>query len=223
MKTVIAMLIFMLCEGAIAAAAHWEGVRLSNYGRDSETTRDYHFSGDIYGENGEFAWMLSDIYGHMENGNLYLKHMDFSLESMEPTFNWWALALYGDVVSEATFNSLTAIEDFYSNDSYTGGTLVEHPSEFYMAFMVSEVLLENYCYVAGQTWYGWVHVAIDETLEMTLLGEGIDLYGGAVTVGAIPEPSSGLLLLAGGALLAMRRRRNLRCYPPCRGALSAHR
>ena len=34
---------------------------------------------------------------------------------------------------------------------------------------------------------------------MTLLGEGINLYGGGVVVGAIPEPSGALLLLLGGA------------------------
>ena len=68
---------------------------------------------------------------------------------------------------------------------------------------------EKYNYVPGQTWYGWVHVSIDENLEMTLLGDGINLYGGAVTVGATPEPVSGLLLLVGALLLALRRRRGL--------------
>ena len=145
-----------------------------------------------------------------------MKHMDYSLESMEPTFNWWAFAVYGDVVSEETFKSLAHIEDFYGNDWYTGGTLVEHPDDFYMAFKVSEVLIDdNYDYSPGQTWYGWVHVSIDENLEMTLLGDGINLDGGAVTVGygATPEPTSGVLLLLGGALLALRRRR--RSITPC--------
>ena len=208
MKTFIVMFMLLLCNVAIGAATHWEGIHLSNGDGTAGVMREFHFSTDICGDNGEYAWMHSFIYGHIDNGNLYLKHMDFSLESIEPTFNWWALAVYGDTVREETFNSLKHIEDFYSNDLYTGGTLVENPDDFYMAFNVSEVLInENYDYVAGQTWYGWVHVSIDENLKMTLLGDGINLYGGAVTVGegATPESASGLLLLVGGALLWLKR------------------
>ena len=103
---------------------------------------------------------------------------------------------------------MSRIEDFVGDDYCTGGTLIENPSDFYMVFKVSEVLKDSSGYSEGQTWYGWVHVAIDDNLEMTLLGEGINLYGGAVTVGesVTPKPSSALLLLVGGALLALRRR-----------------
>ena len=206
MRAVITLLMLLLCDSAIAASAYWTGIRAYTYGRDSENTRNYSLFGDIHGENGEYAGILSDIYGHMENGQLYLKHMDFSQESLDPTFNWWALALCGDIVSKATFTLLTAIEDFYSNDLYTGGTPIESPGDFYMAFKASEVLIGTDDYEEGQTWYGWVHVSVDENLEMTLLGEGINLYGGAVTVGAVPEPAAGLLLLAGSALLVLKRR-----------------
>ena len=140
---------------------------------------------------------------------MYMRHMDFSLEDIEPTFNWWAFAVYGDIVGEENFEAINRIEDFYDNNVYAGGTLVENPSDFYMVFKVSEVLVENHDYVPGQTWYGWVHASIDENLEMTLLGDGINLDGGPVIVGegGTPEPTSGLLLLVGGALLALRRRR----------------
>ena len=213
MRIVVVLLMLLLCNGAIAASAHWTGVILSDAGSYPNGVREYHLGGDIYGTNGEYAWMHSFVDVHMSDGEVSMKHTDFSLESIEPTYNWWALAVYGDVVGEATFDSLTRIEDYYAtnpNDPYTGGTLVESPNDFYMAFKVSEVLVEGNGYVPGQTWYGWAHVSIDENLNMTLLGEGINLDGGAVTVGVVPEPSAALLLLAGGALLALRRRERQR-------------
>ena len=210
MKAFIVMFMLALCNGAIGASAHWEGIHLSNGDGTAGIMREFHFGTDISGADGGYAWMHSLIYGHMDNGNLYLKHKDFSQEAIEPTFNWWAFAVYGDIVGEENFDVINRIDDFYGNDLYTGGTLVENPDDFYMTFKVSEVLLdEKYNYVPGQTWYGWVHVSIDENLEMTLLGDGINLYGGAVTVGATPEPVSGLLLLVGALLLALRRRRGL--------------
>ena len=205
MKNLPAIIVLLFCHVAFAAAAHWTGIEISNGWNFSNGTRSYGLHGDVYGENGSHALFLTDLYGHVESADFYLKHKDFSKESMEPTFNWWALALYGDVVSEATFDSLTRIEDFRGNDRYTGGTQIENPSDFYMAFKVSEVLHDSTGYSEGMTWYGWVHVSIDDSLTMTLLGEGINLSGGAVTVGATPEPSSAILLLVGGALLGLRR------------------
>ena len=76
-----------------------------------------------------------------------------------------------------------------------------------MAFKVSEVLTGDEGYEEGMSWYGWVHVSVDENLQMTLLDEGINLYGGAVTVGmSIPEPSGGILFLLGAATLGLRRK-----------------
>lgn len=202
------IVVSLFCRSVLAASAYWTGIDVYNGWNYSNGTRSYGLYGDIYGEGGTYSWFLSHMYGHVENDAFYLKHSDFSKESMEPTYNWWALALYGDLINETTFDSLTRIEDFVGNDSYAGGTLIENPSDFYMAFKVSEVLKDSSGYSEGQTWYGWVHVAIDDNLEMTLLGEGINLHGGVVNVGesVTPEPSAALLLLVGGALLALRRR-----------------
>ena len=75
-----------------------------------------------------------------------------------------------------------------------------------MAFRVTEPIISGGNVQEGMSWYGWVHVSIDENLNMTLLEDGINLTGGAVTVGVTPEPSSALLLLVGGALLVLKRR-----------------
>ena len=207
-KKIAFFIITSIHVSVVAAPAHWTGISLSDDGIHSEPEQ-YFLGADIYGENGEYTWILSFMAGHKENGRFYLKHCDFSIEPLQPTFNWWALAHYGDVVWEESFKSLAQIENFYVDEYYTGGTLIENPSDFYMVFKASEVLVEGRDYVEGMTWYGWVHVSIDENLEMTLLEDGINLTGGPVTVGiyesGIPEPSSALLLLVGGAMLALMR------------------
>ena len=206
MKSSFLVVVLIFCRMAFAAAAHWTGVYVINDGSYSDGVGQYSIYGDIYGENGESSWIISTLFGHPDNGGFYLKHSDYSKESMNPTFNWWTLAVFGDVVSEATFDSLIHVEDFLGDEWHTGGTKVENPSDFYMAFKVSEVLKDSSGYSEGQSWYGWVHVSVDENLEMTLLEDGINLTGGEVTVGVTPEPSSALLLLVGGALLVLRRR-----------------
>ena len=221
MRCFVAVAVVMFYRVAFAAPANWTDITLTNGALYPNGSREYHFGADIYGENGAHAWMHSFLFGHMEDDNLYLKHEDFSHESMEPTYNWWALALYADIVSEATFDSLNHVEDTYINDPnapLVGGTQVENPSDFYMTFKVSEVLKDSSGYSEGQSWYGWVHVSVDDDLRMTLLGSDINLTGGAVTVGVTPEPTSALLLLVGGALLALRRRRG-----STRGGLSRYR
>ena len=210
MRIVTVMILLVLCNCALAASARWTGIGLSNYEGFYDNTVSYWFSGNVYGENGESTWFHTDIEGHIETDGLHLKQDDFSQEMMNPTFNWWALALYGDIVSETTFASLNQIE--LARDGFNvGGTLVENSDDFYMAFKVSEVLVGDTGYEEGMSWYGWVHVSVDENLQMTLLDEGINLYGGAVMVGmGIPEPSGGMLLLIGVAVLGLRRVKELK-------------
>lgn len=210
MRIPIIIVMFMFCGNVGAASANWTGLAFSN--TDYGSVMEYFFGADIHGENGKSSWIHTSMSGYMENGEVYLKQFDFSQEMMEPTFNWWALVLYGDIVSETTFavgnpNRIALGRWSYPRDVGDGGTLVENPDDFYMAFKVSEVLSDSTGYVEGMSWYGWVHVSIDDNLEMTLLDSGIDLYGGAVTVGAgIPEPSGGVLMLLGLAALRLRRR-----------------
>ena len=202
------LIMLLFGDSVVAASAYWSGVSLSNSGIYGSPTHVYVFGGGLIPEGGKWASLSADIFGHAEGGRLFLEQQDFSQE-LDPSINRWMLATYGDVIDENTFrNALTKIPTTFQYDFDGNGIEVESYSDFYMVFKLTEPVISGNNVLEGQTWYGWVHVSVDETdLKMTLLGSGINLEGGAVTVGAIPEPCGGVLLLVGAALLALKRRR----------------
>ena len=56
------------------------------------------------------------------------------------------------------------------------------------------------------TRYGWFQIGVDQAGELNILSSAWDLDGDAIVVGAIPEPTSGMLVLLGMAALALKRR-----------------
>ena len=209
MKNIIILVVLMCCRGVAAASAYWTGFsKFSDINcGEYNGAYVYCFNGEVVGETASSS-IISYIYGHKESGGIYFKVEDFSQE-LNPTINRWALALYGDIIDEMTFQTATQIPfcGYSATDYKEGGVLIKDPTDFYMVFKTTQPIISGENVLEGQSWYGWVHVSVDDSLNMTLLGEGINLYGGPVTVGAIPEPHSALLLLLGGALLALRRRR----------------
>lgn len=53
---------------------------------------------------------------------------------------------------------------------------------------------------------GWAEYIIDDAGTIKILNSAIDFDGGPMIVGAIPEPTSGLLLILGLTALALRRK-----------------
>lgn len=60
-------------------------------------------------------------------------------------------------------------------------------------------------------YYGWAEYVVDEDGTFKILNSAIDFDGGAMIVGAgaIPEPTSGLLLMLGVVALVLRRKTSL--------------
>lgn len=78
---------------------------------------------------------------------------------------------------------------------------IDKGKSVYLAFAVqrSDAIESSTC--------GWVELGLDDNGDLTALRSAWDIDGDPIMVGGIPEPSSGLLLLIGGALLAIRRKR----------------
>ena len=61
------------------------------------------------------------------------------------------------------------------------------------------------------TSFGWVELVLNSDGELDVASSAWGGYDEPIRIGsATPEPSSGLLLLLGGALLTLRRRRGIR-------------
>ena len=59
----------------------------------------------------------------------------------------------------------------------------------------------------NEQYYGWMELYLSSDNVLTIRNSAVDINGNSIIVGAIPEPSSALLLLVGCAGLALRRRR----------------
>ena len=115
---------------------------------------------------------------------------------------YWVQANIGDAVDDGyLFSDIgRLILDAYYTDpteilSYTVAAVKD--STFYLALIVDDA-----------DYYGWLAIDVDSSGELHLAHSALSTEPGIV-VGAIPEPSSALLLILGCAGLALKRRRVL--------------
>ena len=190
----------LLLSGS-AAPALWTGLRVEQPSYSYEGCYDYTISGTIRPTSGGNVYVQGLLYGHEENDGFFLKSYDYS-ETVAPVQCAWFLVAYGDVLGPDTVCSALPIELTGYGAENEGGTSVSDRGDFYLGFLAERAWTES-----DEAWYGWVHVSVDSDFQMHMLGEGIELNGGAVVVGGTPEPSGGLLLLLGTAILALRRKK----------------
>lgn len=197
----ILILILSKLSSIQAASAYWTGITIDRMDIYHSDNKSYDISGMVYSENNKRGSLTAILFGHTEGESYLLKSYDYSVTSA-PVKNSWIVAYYGQILGPATIDEANFIEMCGYGNCYNGGTLIDDPTNFYLAFTTSEFGVEN-----GQTWYGWAHVSIDHEKNMNILASGIGLYGEAITVGvSTPEPSCALLLLIGIGVLGLRRR-----------------
>ena len=125
----------------------------------------------------------------------------------------WIAAQQGDIVSHETMDGLSDDQYLVHYDGYGGGHIgqthmvVEPYEEIYLAFAGTDGV-----YTPPDV-YGWIALSIDMGGTPSVHGAYDDehrpmMVGDVWWRGGIPEPSGGMLLLLGVAVLALRRRKS---------------
>lgn len=120
----------------------------------------------------------------------------------------WLEAYVGDVIDAST----TRLQGVYFNHCKIDSEIAtDSPidtaagSDLYLKFVVvdpSDHLTEP------DALYGWVQLSVDLNGNVSLVKSALGLGGQPMNVGAIPEPTSGLLFVVGLSLLTLLRKKS---------------
>ena len=140
---------------------------------------------------------------------------------IEGSMGTWALVSEGDILDAAFFESMADPLARKTTAQYTQNmTGVTFTDSFYLGVQAETVntdglddwygdYTDSRIYT-GEYVYGWIELSSDSDGKAFVVSSAFDADGGPMIVGgglAVPEPTSGLLLLVGGSLLALRSRR----------------
>ena len=203
MKFTLLLSFACLTMAVTAVPYEWTYINLCNGEFFDSDLRMYTFNGCVYSGYEYIASTEGPLLGYKDGDDFYMKQQDHKTTPQKVDNNIWIAAYYGELLSAETFSKVEAIPlcDWYESTT-DNGLFISDANDFYLAFMSTGSRSKD-----GIDRYGWLHVALNDGLEMSILESGIGLYGENVYVGPIPEPTSGLLLLLGLASLALRRRK----------------
>lgn len=129
-----------------------------------------------------------------------------SMNIMLASMSYWALAYANDVISESYVRNGRMFYDGLSGvgiDEKYGDTIsVKNGDSLYLAFIAPIQSGTD----SGDLLYGWVSLDVEDN-QLTLTESAFSKDALYVGGGAVPEPSTGMLLLLGISVLGLRRRR----------------
>lgn len=206
---VMGVFVFLVAFPVFAATVSWS-IRRQDWYRESDnpliTTTTIN-GGVESKDDASGASIMGMIFTRTDTDGTHIKVYDYS-GTAAPVNTRWLLAFYGDMLEVSTLPSFKDVELTATYDFGTGGDKIADPSDFYLVFVA-----ENWeDHVSGASnphrWYGWVNLAVNADGALDVIGSDVAVYGDPLTVGGgtTPEPSSGLLLLLGTAMLAVRRK-----------------
>lgn len=209
----IAVMAFSFC--AQGSAVLWNGVELAKYdhgGGDADYVLWWNGSGtSTSGVSGSCSLQVMMTIVAFDNVDYCcISSYDYDQTATGVTANWLQ-ANQGDIAEALT----TRNRKYYFNhchlDHETGwenrDIYSELDSDIYLIFAVGSTEDYNNNIPDPNCLYGWAHLEVNKNGELGLLESAIGLDGQSMIVGAIPEPSSGLLLILGLSLLSLRRKR----------------
>ena len=203
-----------------AANVLWDCFELGGTAATLNSDGEYYLGWKMPGQNpydGSVQYMDSGFLVSRSSKNTILTDYYHIVECA----GMWTQVALDCIIDQTTFDNATSLfadslpmgEPMRQTDS----VVVNGGQDVYLAFVSYWARRDastpsGYNIDKDNPYFGWVGLNVNQG-EVTLLGSYVDLDHNPVIAGRyeslIPEPSSALLLLVGGALLALGRRK---CY-----------
>jgi hypothetical protein len=209
MKKSFLIILLTACPAiASAQAVAWDCMNLAlDYKTATKVVYDLSVVDSLWYSSGFEAYIL--LYVSELGQNFSITTCDLE-DTLSGFIGNWIVANAGDEVSETTTRHKGNYLNHAKIDGETGYTIYNlvgvAPKDYYLAFAVENLYDYNDNVPDPRYAYGWAHISVNEDKSLSLLGSAMSLDGSSLIVGAIPEPSAGVLLLLGLSALALRRR-----------------